>query len=272
MRALLISLLVSFVFSSISFAQWNTQTVDNSGDAGKWSDIAYDSQGYPHIVYYDGTDNDVMYARWNGTGWEIKQIYHNAYSSGCAIAIDRQDFAHIVFKKNSSQSYYYIDYYNNTSGSWQYIASTKNAGSSGGYPDICLYYNQSTGQTTAHITWYKYYSSADKDLYHAYLDHNTNKLVEEPVDQAGDVGINSHITCDSDGNLYVSYYDQGSGALKFAYYDGTKWSTSTIDNVGDVGRYNSIALNNSNQPCISYYDESNADLKYVVIENVGSKK
>ena len=264
MKALLISFVTLLVFVSLSFAQWNKQTVDNSGDAGKWSDIAYDSQGYPHIVYFDDTDNDLLYAKWNGTGWEIEHIASNMIDYGCAIAIDRQDHVHIVYSF-TSYNYKYINYYNNISGSWEEI---RFQGSRNGiYPDICLYYNQSTGQTISHISYYY-----DRDLYHAYFDPNTNKMISEAVDQASDVGINSHITCDDNGNLYISYYDQGAGALKFAYCDGSKWSTTTIDDTGDVGRYNSIALNNANKPCISYYDASNADLKYVVIENVGTKQ
>ena len=264
MKSLLISFLMLLSFSTLTFAQWNIQTVDNSNDVGKWSDIAYDSHGYPHIVYFDDTNNDLMYTHWTGDAWKFEEIHDNMGDYGCAIAIDEQDYVHIVFTYSN-----YIYYYTNTSGSFERISFQSGSNSRGQYPDICLYYNQSTGQTTPHISWY-YYSP--KDLYHAYLDHNTNRLISEAVDQASDVGINSHITCDSNENLYISYYDQGAGALKFAHYDGTKWSALTIDDNGDVGLYNSIALDNNTKPCISYYDATNGNLKYVIIENVNSKE
>lgn len=265
MKTLFVSLsaLILLSFSAL-FAQWNIQTVDNSGDVGKWSDIAYDSHGYPHIVYFDDTDDDLMYAHWTGSAWKIEEITYSMGNYGCAIAVDNQDYVHIVLTPSTT-----IRYYNNISGSFKTVGFQSGSSSRGRFPDICLHYNQSTGQTTPHISWYDH---GTKDLYHAYLDHNTNRLVSEPVDQGNDVGLNSHITCDSNENIYISYYDQGAGALKFAYYDGTKWSTTTIDDNGDVGLYNSIALDNNTKPCISYYDVSNGNLKYVVIENVNSKK
>lgn len=263
MKYILTIILTICILMGLSFAQWNTQTVDNSGDVGKWSDIAYDSQGYPHIVYFDDTGNDVMYAYWNGTAWMIEQIRSLSFSGfvSCAIAVDNQDYPHVVLDNSSTE------YWNKVSGNWQEIDQTS---VSGDYPDICLYYNQSTGQTIPHISFYR--TGSYQDLYHAYLDPNTNQLVEEIVDQASDVGIWSHIICDDNENLYISYYDQGSGALKFANYNGTQWSTAIIDDVGDVGRYNSIALDASGNPCISYYDETNGDLKYVVINDVSTKK
>lgn len=35
-----------------ALAQWNLDTIDNSGDVGKYADIAYDSNGYPHVAYF----------------------------------------------------------------------------------------------------------------------------------------------------------------------------------------------------------------------------
>ncbi len=268
MKSLFIVLITVVSFFSLSFAQWNIQTVDNSGDVGKWSDIAYDSQGYPHIVYFDETDDDIMYAWWDGTAWHYEEISPdgNYNFKGCSIALDNQDNPHVIFHHYSFNR---IQYGTKNNGNWTYEYIEK-VGSSGGYPDICLYYNSSTGNTIPHIVYYKWYGSDEKVLRHAYYNNNTSQWITETIDAANDVGIWPHIVNDASGHLYVSYYDQGAGALRFAHYDGTKWSTTIIDDTGDVGLYNSIALDNNGNPCISYYDKTNGDLKYVVIENVNS--
>ena len=262
-------LFIFFVLTNFAFAQWNTQTVDNSGDVGKWSDIAYDSQGYPHIVYFDDTDDDIMYAWWDGTAWHYEEISPAGWSSfkGCSIALDNQDHPHVALNVTN---YNQIEYWEKTSGSWNYVVIER-AGGAGGYPDICLYYNSSTGNTIPHIVYYKWYGLDEKVLRHAYYDNNTNQWIKETIDAANDVGIWPHIVSDASGHLYVSYYDQGAGALRFAYYNGTQWSTAVIDDVGDVGRYNSIALDATGTPCISYYDATNGDLKYVRITNVTAR-
>ena len=82
----LVATLLVLIFGSTALAQWQTQTVDNSGDVGKWSSMAYDSNGFPHIVYYldspDQFGDRLMYAVWNGTGgWEIKEVF-GCYDGG----------------------------------------------------------------------------------------------------------------------------------------------------------------------------------------------
>ena len=89
----LIGLIVCVFNASGLFAQdWNIQTVDNSGDVGKWCEVAYDDQGYPHIAYYNETDSWLMYARWNGKGWEIEKVgerFGTNKGEYCSIAVDQ---------------------------------------------------------------------------------------------------------------------------------------------------------------------------------------
>jgi hypothetical protein len=51
----------------------------------------------------------------------------------------------------------------------------------------------------------------------------------------------------------VSYYDATNNALKFAYYDGTNWSSYTVLSAmqSDIGRYSKLIMANGN-PSIAY--------------------
>jgi len=46
--------------------------VDDSGTVWFDTSLALDSRGYPRITYYDDTHQDLKYASWNGSSWEIQ--------------------------------------------------------------------------------------------------------------------------------------------------------------------------------------------------------
>lgn len=61
---------------------------------------------------------------------------------------------------------------------------------------------------------------------------------------------------------YISYYNAtvGSESLKFAYYNGFEWKTTTVDSTEYAGYYTSIALDHRGRPHISYWHGGNTHL------------
>lgn len=79
---------------------WSTSEVAEVTNATAWShplDIAADSAGHPHVVYFSDQDPDlfVSYATNSGGGWETFRFAgRGAYPS---VAVDTQDGVHVVY-------------------------------------------------------------------------------------------------------------------------------------------------------------------------------
>ena len=242
---------------------WNIQTVDNSGDVGHWSDVAYDSQGYPHICYYNATRYSLMYARWNGEGWDIEEIGAGLSSSTwgqyCSIAIDQSDKPHIAFSRYNTFQLTYAT--KDAQGQWQVTTAGSSSGYYGKYTSIVLTYGY--GKVIPNIAHYNYFFN---NLYYTYRDPQTDAWVNVPVDQGSDVGMWTDIAADAAGKLYISYYDAADKDLKFAYFNLTEWSNIIVDGLdSDVGQMTSIVVDAGGLVHITYYDETNADLKHATV-------
>lgn len=265
-----VALLATTVYASNG---WNIQTVDNSGDTGHYSSLAYDSQGYPHIVYYNSSSRSLMYTRWTGGGWHSETIhampspiYDERVGEFCSIAIDDEDNPHVA--------YYLLDWYfwgpgyHNAGALW--YAYKDNAGwhisgihglgdltYCGSYTSIAVARDPNLGIVVPHIA---YYAQTGGDLWHAWQD--TGGWHTAVVDGAGDVGQYTSIALDDQQHIYISYYDAGAQDLKFAYYDGSQWGSQIIDGADAVGKFTSLVLDALGTVHITYYDETNGNLKH----------
>ena len=82
------------------------------------------------------------------------------------------------------------------------------------------------------------------------------------VDSAGSVGEFTSLAFGPDGQPAISYYDNATGDLKFARFNGSTWTLTTLDSTGSVGLDTSLAFGPDGLPAISYRDNTNADLKF----------
>ena len=76
-RYLLINFLIVLalipLFSHSAGAEWKLTIVDSLNQTGQYTSLALDSNNNPHISYYDATDLNLKYARYD-TFWHIKTV------------------------------------------------------------------------------------------------------------------------------------------------------------------------------------------------------
>ena len=62
-------------YASLQGSTWTTEVVDDSTSyVGQYSSLALDTNGYPHISYYDGDTSDLKYAYYDGSNWHVEVV------------------------------------------------------------------------------------------------------------------------------------------------------------------------------------------------------
>lgn len=69
------------------------------------------------------------------------------------------------------------------------------------------------------------------------------------------------LAIDNWGRPSVAYFDGTHGDLKYARFDGIRWSRETIDIKNSTGLYPSLAFDAEQSPVISYYRKTTGDLR-----------
>ena len=236
---------------------WRKEEIERGG-VGSFCSLALDNSGYPAISYLDKTNNNLKYAHWNGSSWDIMIVdsYYD-YAIRTSLAFDPSGKPAI-----SIVGMYYhfngVSWVKESPGSWWGLLGKGGSltFNPSGNPAMSLYAMGAVNDSRGEYLFYLY--KAD------------GSWTREIVDSMDDVGEYNSLAFDHFGKPAISYYDKPNGELKFARRNGSSWNIETVDSVGDVGKYTSLAFDNLGNAKISYYDETvgfghmydNHDLKY----------
>lgn len=241
---------------------WSFETIDSLGDVGQNPALAVDSAGKPYISYYDATNQRMKLAfKDSSDQWrtEVLKTVGTAAGSFSAIAVHptTKDI-YISFYDAVSQSLMLGYATPGDSHSWT-ITTVDSAPKSGQHNSLVL---DASGRPLI-----AYYEATNQRLKFAMADGATPpfNFALTTIDDSGQVGQYCSLGIDGNGFYHISYYDESNRDLKYAYFDGSEWSTQIVDWAGDVGMWSNLVIDAAtNIPHILYYDSTNRQWKYTV--------
>lgn len=251
------------IFSTCVIAEsWEIEIVDSFSQVGESTSIALDSQGNPHISYYDRTNSALKYAKLVDGDWEIETVdSEDDVGRYTSIALDAFDNPHISYYDATNRDLKYAGWIHEE---WV-IETLDSYGEVGGYSSIAVDTNN-----CVHISYYdgtmNQFTYRDS-LKYAFWDGSSWSI--ETVDAAADIGRFTSIVIDSNNFPHISYIDYGEDTLRYTRWTGSEWDIQEIsqvnhlnENLYDYGSGTSLALDSNDNPHIVFIDGINNGLKY----------
>lgn len=224
-------------------------TVDPTSGVGSHLSLALDSKGNPSVAYLDAVNKDLKYARKSGSSFVVTKVdasgatgYHPslAFNAANKPLISYYDASRMDLRLATLST------------KWT-LKSLDSAGKTGLFTSLAR--NPVTRRFAV-----SYFSATARSYRVAEQTAKGTWSVKDIARSTSGAGGQTSLAYLPNGRPAFSFYDAASADLRYARYDGTKWSTQTITAAGSVGRYNALVFDAKDLPTVYYYDASSDDL------------
>ena len=221
---------------------------------GYLTSIAVDAGGNPHIVYFDGTRDDLNYAYFDGAEWHISvidgEVSGKADNTFTTLIIDPAGNLHVAYTDAINGD---LKYAHSSSGAVWEIEPVDTAGEVGAYPAMAL-----DGLNQPYISYGKTVDTIS-GLYVAFFDEDSVWTRRE-LDTTGEVYFTS-VAVASDGEIHIGYLIGSFGVASLRYMTGSDfiWLRDTVAGPGSLGSFCSIDLGAGETPSIAYISTAGDD-------------
>ncbi|MDZ7815341.1 MAG: hypothetical protein U5N86_04830 [Planctomycetota bacterium] len=207
--------------------------------------VAIDSNGIPHVLFYDPASKSLYYAVFAGSNWAVS-VLDDEGDPGAhnAIQIAPGNVPHFAYYRAETGSLVYSTLVDN-------VLATEvvdNAANVGLYVDLALSPRDSNPRLS-------YYDATHGDLKCAISDGTDWEI--HVVDASGDVGIESAIAVDPSGTPLIAYQENTDGAiqgLRFAFLIDGNWQLYNLDETNLTGFGIDLAVDPTGNPHVTYHN------------------
>ena len=242
-------------------AGWHFETVDSTGDVGKWTSLALHTGNMARISYRDETNEKLKYATRTGVNsWTIEDVDTSTGAGRyTSLVLDGSGYPHISYQLHDTGNFYDdLKYAYEDAGGWHNEtlehSGTFDTTEYGLHTAIAL---DTSGRP--HISEYRLEGGVWGELRYVYWDGSSWQKVNGPVRTIGEFdGQYTSIALDDSDVPHISWYRLDVG-LEYATYDGGSWDVTTVDSDG-LGLGTSLVLDADGNPHISY--RTSGDLMY----------
>jgi hypothetical protein len=240
---------------------WLIAPVDSEADSGRYSSIALDQQGQPHISYgYYGTNEldpyteQVRYAQWSGNQWVVERVDSGGRHSHPRLAIGSDDRLRVIYQDLYSNEWRYR-YQTDTSWLTESIGNT-----SPSYDKPGLSYVLDS-QNEPHFIYY----DREDTLRYIYRSNGQwhNEIIFHDAPFATGWPRLTAIALDDNQEPHIAFYQPGNNTLFYAYREGIFWTVEPVDTTIDSGlRSLSLQLDTVERPHLAYQFSYEGPLRY----------
>ncbi|MCK5291416.1 MAG: hypothetical protein KAR39_05330 [Thermoplasmata archaeon] len=228
---------------------WRYEVVDASRYSGAYVSLALDTQDRVHLAY-EGNDNDLKYAWWDGSSWNTTVLRTRAEGSVIWVSMDLDsgDSPHIAvtsFLPERGLWYY----------KWNQTRWDKEAVDPSTRPGAIF----SMAVDASDLPHLVYGDTWEQIPRYAYNDGTSWQFRHIGFEAKSLVGS---FTLDSNESPHVAYEDYDNWDLRYSFLDRGSWKKEIVDSEGLVGFEPSIALDSNDNPSISYLDLTDWVLMY----------
>jgi len=212
---------------------WNIADADPV-EGGCFTDIAFNGQDNPGVSHHDWGDS-LRYAWFDGTDWHAEEILGDGAGHGTALIYDLSDHPVIAFYHESKLQVAW-----HTGSEWWISVVDESSAIIGVEPEMIL------GNSMQPVISYS--DNTNEDLKLARFNGSDWEI--ETIDGDSRSGMDSSMTHDIYGNLYISY--RCISPLKLAWEDQGEWNIQALPTT-DSGIDSAVVLTSQRLPLIAYW-------------------